>query len=530
MRGLVYLVAMSVKNGFLEVLRKPAKLIPYLILIVFLVGMVVLSNVSRGARAEFFDIAWLRGAFFLFILLFAVISVQKGLSNGNAIFGMEDVNLLFVSPIDSRAGLLYGLVRMTKTAFVTGFFILFQVNSLGPMFGLRFGAVLLLLCGFILACVLLFTLSLVLYSATNGRPARKTAVRLICVAALLPLAVRCLTELVGAADVAAALTDVIRSSVFAWTPVMGWVSAGTVFLLEGEAASGFLFLGLSVAALAALLAYIALSKPDYYEDVLVAAETAFEKKRNLAEGQINTEMSSSAKIRVAGTGIGGAGARAVFYKHLRESFRANRLGLWGLASILTVAGAALFAVFLRNSDGAALPIILQVLMWMQIFMIGTGRGLKELYMPYIYLIPESSFSKIVWSNLEITFKVLVESLLVFGVAGAISGENPLFTAACAAVYVLFSFLLLGVNYLFMRLTGVDLSAGLLLFLYFVAVLLVMLPGLGLGFLALAFVADPWGPLVCLGILAVWELAAGLTCFALSRSVLDCCDMPVVKPR
>ncbi|MDR2354745.1 MAG: putative ABC exporter domain-containing protein [Clostridiales Family XIII bacterium] len=525
MRGLVYLVAMSVKNGFWEILRKPAKLILYVIVIAFMAGMIVLSNVTRRAGAEFLDIAWLQGAFFLLILLFAGISMVKGLSSGDAIFGMNDVNLLFVSPVDSRAILLYGLVRMARTAFLAGFFLLFQGNSLGLAFGLRFGAVLLLMCCFIAALVLLFTLSLVVYSATNGRPARKTAVKLLCAAALLPLAIHCLTRLAGAADLGAALSAVIRSPVFAWTPIAGWTSAGTVFLIEGNAGSGALFLGLIGLTILALIAYIAFSRPDYYEDVLVATETAFEKKRGLAEGQINTEMSSSARVRVTGTGIGGAGARAFFYKHLRESFRANRLGLWGPQSVLIVAGAALLAAFMR-SDG--LFLILQILMWTQVFLIGTGRGLKELYMHYIYLIPESSFSKIVWSNLEIAFKVLVEALFIFGLAGAILGEHPLYTAVFAAVYVLFSFLLLGVNYLSLRFTGADLSTGLLLLIYFLTVLLAMLPGLVLaGVFAFVFSVAPWVPPA---VLAAWELVAALACFALSRGILHSCDMPVIKPQ
>jgi hypothetical protein len=524
-KGLVYLIAMSVKNGFLEVLRKPAKLVLYVIVIAGLTGMIALSNLTRRSSADFLDIAWLQGVFFLLILLFAGISLQKALASGDAIFGMNDVNLLFVSPIDSRAILLYGLLRMARTAFLAGFFVLFQGNSLAATFGLRFGAVLLLMCGFIAALVLLFTLSLVIYSVTNGRPARKRAVKLLCAAALLPLAAFCLTRLAGAADPVAALPGVIRSPVFAFTPVAGWASAGAIFLLEGNAGSGALLFGLIGSAIIVLIAYIALSRPDYYEDVLVASETAFEKKRGIAEGRIDAEMSSSAKVRVTGTGIGGVGARAFFYKHLRESFRANRLGLWGLQSVLIAAGAALLAAFMKSGG---LFMILQVLMWIQLFLIGTGRGMKELYTHYIYLIPESSFSKIVWSNLEIAFKVLVEALFIFGLAGAIMGETPPVTAAFIAAYTLFSLLLIGVNYLSLRFTGADLSTGLLLFIYVLTVLTAMLPGLALAaVLAFVFAAAPWVPPA---VLAAWELIAALACFALSRGILHSCDMPVIKPR
>jgi hypothetical protein len=411
-----------------------------------------------------------------------------------------------------------------------GFCILFQGNTLALTFGLGFGAVLLLLCGFILTLVLLFTLSLVIYSETNGRPARKRVVTLLCVAVLLPLAVCVLARLAGAGDagaVGAVLLDAIRSPVFAWTPIAGWSSAGALSLIAGDMGGGLLFLGPVGLALAALVAYIALSHPDYYEDVLVAAETAFEKRRNLTEGQLNAEMSSSAKVRVVGIGIGGAGARTLFYKHLRESFRANRLGLWGLQSVLTAAGAALLAAFLGDKS---LTVILQILMWMQVFLIGMGRGLKELYMHYVYLIPESSFSKIIWGNLEVAFKTLVEAAVVFGLVCAITGARPLHAVAACAVYVLFSFLLIGVNYISLRFTGADLSTGLLMIVYIVAVLLIMLPGLVIAAAAYVLIAATPGPPIALVVLAAWELAAALACFALSRGILHNCDMPVVKPR
>jgi hypothetical protein len=525
MNGLLYLVAMSVKNALLELPRKPAKLILYIIVIAGIIGLAVLSTVTRANETIFLDIAWLEGIFFLLILMFAVISVQKGLSNGDAIFGMDDVNLLFVSPTDSRPILLYGVVRMTKTALWTGFIILFQSNTLAATFNLGFGGVLLLVFGAVLALILLFVLSLIIYSATNGRPARKRAVKAIFVAFLLPLAIHGLTRLAGAGDMQSALLELIHSPFFAWTPVAGWSSAGAVALLEGDAVRALLFLGLIVLTIAVLIAYIALSNPDYYEDVLVAAETSFEKKRNLAEGRVGVAMSSARKIKVAGTGISGVGARVFFFKHLRESFRTNRFGLLSLRSVLIVIGAGLIAALMK---GESLLWIMQVLMWLQIFMIGTGQGMKELFTHYIYMIPEASFPKIVWSNLEIAFTALIESVLIFGVVCAASGESPLLACASVAAYTLFSLLLIGVNYLSLRWTGADIGVGLLMFLYVIAVILITLPGIILAVFASALIGAPYGNSAGVAVLAVWEGVAALICFALSKGALNTCDMPAVK--
>jgi hypothetical protein len=161
-------------------------------------------------------------------------------------------------------------------------------------------------------------------------------------------------------------------------------------------------------------------------------------------------------------------------------------------------------------------------MWVQIILIGTGRGLKELFSHYIYMIPESSFKKILWSNMEIMARSLLESALIFGVSGALVGARPGYILVCFLTSTLFSLLLLGVNYLLMRFTGADVSAGLLVIFYYLAVALIMLPGIALA--VVAGLALGGGAVAGLLILAAWELAAGLGCFALSQGVLHNCDM------
>ena len=527
MSSLVFLLVKSTKNSFFELLRKPAKLIMWIVFIALIVGLIVLSLFTTREADSFQDIIWLKGILFLLILLFVGIAVQKGLSNGDVIFDMNDVNLLFVSPVNPRLILMYGIVKMAKMSFLAGFFILFQSNSLKMGFGVGFDAVLIVLLGFMLANSLLQVISLLIYTLTNSKPKRKMAVRIIAVAVFLPLIATLGSQLAVTDNPMTALENTMRSPVFSWTPVAGWASEGVIALIAGDLAKGLLFLGIMVLIGALLILYIALSNPDYYEDVLVATETTFEKKRSLSEGQINPEAASTKKIKVAGTGISGLGSNTIFYEHLRESFRANRFGLWGLPSVIMIVSVAIFSSFLPSDAGGGLLIILQTLMWVQIFMIGTGRGLKELYTHYIYLIPDSSFRKIVWNNLEIAFKVLVESVVLFSVSGFIMGETIFLIALSIAVYTLFSFLLLGINYLSMRWTGADISAGLMIMLYMFAVMIIMAPGLAAA-IVLGSMIEGIGVLIGMGVLAGWELLAGLLCFALSKGILHNCDMPVLR--
>jgi len=114
------------------------------------------------------DITYYKGAYFTFFMFFFVSSIASGLSHGSTLFAMEDVNLLFVSPVHPRRILLYGILRAAKTATLFSLFILFQGIFL-RRFGVGIGGMAVLYMGYLLAVVTSRLLSLTIYSVTNGR-------------------------------------------------------------------------------------------------------------------------------------------------------------------------------------------------------------------------------------------------------------------------------------------------------------------------------------------------------------------------
>ena len=525
MNALLYILATSIKNRLLELLRKPIKLVLYVVCIVGMGALVVLPLITGSQSTASMDLIWLKGGFFLLLTMFVVISIKTGLSSGNTMFEMEDVNLLFVSPIKPQSILLYGLVQMAKTAFWAGFFLLFQGSTLRNVFGKGFEAILVLFLCFILNTVLMSIVSLVIYNLTNGRPARKRLVWIITAACFAPLLVYAGVLFLQSGNLAQAAESLLRSPVFSWFPVSGWAAQAATSLIAGELGVGLLFIGVIAVAGGGLVTYLLLGKVDYYEDVLVATETAFEKKRAVAEGQVNLERLSATKTKVSKTGVGGFGASALLYKHLRESTRASALGLMSVPSLFFIAGAGILAFFMRGEGGVTM-LVLQIMVWIQLFLIGTGRGMKELFTHYIYLIPETSFRKIVWSNMEAVAKILLESILIFGVAGVIAGDSPLLVVGGIVVYTLFSLMLLGVNYLSMRWLGTDISEGILIMLYILAVLVLMAPGVVGAIIVGMAIGETLGMAAGFGVVAVWELLVALGCFAFSKGVLHHCDIQV----
>jgi len=530
MNALTFIILKSIKNSLKELKKNPGKLVLYAFVILLLVFIIIMSFININYMETITPIFILNGVIFLFITLFSVLSVSKGLSGGDTIFGMNDVNFLFVSPVSSRKILFYGIIRMAKTAFLAGFFILFQ-SALFNSFGFGYGGVLVTFAGFILSVIVLTIISILIYSVTNGKALRKRFVKIITAAFFLPVIIFLVIKYFETQNIITSLELAVNSSFLSFVPVAGWTAKGVVYFLTGEILKGTFFFGLNILLGTVITVYIILSNPDYYEDVLVATETAYEKLRTISEGNVNAATVTNRKIKVSKTGIPGTGAVSIFGKHMRESFRESRFGFLSLVSVFFIIGAAVASFFVSD-----LLIIMMVLMWTQILLIGTGRGLKETYSHYIYMIPQSSFSKIIWSNMEVFVKTLAESILIFGISGIIiKGMNPAHVLVFILVYTLFSFLLLGVNYFFMRFTKADLTGGLLILIYYIAVMLIMAPGIILAFLSGNFI-DSYsavsgtnaGLYTGLLVLSLWELLAGLFLFTFSKGVLHNCDIQIMK--
>ena len=67
MNCLVFLLVKSAKNSLLELLRKPAKLALWVLVIVGIGGLFVLSLFTQQNATGSHDLIWLQGIFFLSI-------------------------------------------------------------------------------------------------------------------------------------------------------------------------------------------------------------------------------------------------------------------------------------------------------------------------------------------------------------------------------------------------------------------------------------------------------------------------------
>ena len=527
MNSLLFIFTRTIKNQLLELKRKPGKLVLYFALVALMVYVVISNTVIYGGEPESLsDIAWVKGILIVFLMFSVVSSIIQGLAKGNAIFMMEDVNLLFTAPINPRTILMYGMFRTLKAAVLGSLFIVFQIGWLNSAFGVGLSGVLIIYAAFVLVSIVTPILSVTIYSLTNGRPLRKKAAKVLAVLVFLPFVIATVWFIQRAGwDFMAGTLALLDSSISSFTPVAGWAANGAVMLITGQYVAGIVYLGALALFGVLLVIVIYVNNPDYYEDVLVATETFFEKKRAIAEGQINMEAMSDKRIRVKSTGVGGFGASAFFFRHIREAFRASRFGFLGISTPIFIGASAAYALmqtYVFDGDGSLFTILISI-MFLQTFLISVSRGDKELYTHYIYLAPESPLKKVIWSNLELVFKVAIQSLLIFAIAGVIMGEGFSLIIAAIVVNTLFTFVMIGLSLFYLRYAGANIKSGILVMIYYMTIIIVMLPGI-VGAIVAGMFIDGWGLLAALIILSVWELIAGFLCFFFSKGILHNCDI------
>ncbi|MDR0964602.1 MAG: putative ABC exporter domain-containing protein, partial [Clostridium sp.] len=469
MKAILYLLRKGLKNTVLEILHKPAKAVLWGVVLVLMIMMVLLAVFGQKTNTNV-PIEYIKTGLFVGVTLLLVSSVHNGLASGSAIFDMCDVNLLFPSVIDSGTILVYGVLRLAKSSLLMVFVILFQMVNFNNM-GIPPRGVLILCLGAILGMCLFQIVTLIIYTFTNSRPKRKRVVKILTTLIFVPIFVVFASIAYRQGLSLGVLKPLVASPVYTWTPFVGWVSGGIAELIFGSTSLGILLFAILVVSIVLCTWVIIKSTPDYYEDVLVATETAFERKRSLTEGNINAlRMDKNKRHKVRGEGIGGIGAAAFFNKHLREAFRTNRLGLWGVGSIVSILCGCVFAFILRDKGLFAILATLGFLMYMGMLTTGGDAAILELFQPFIYLVPQAPLSKIIWCCVETLLKKLGEGLVLFVAIGLISDVDLGISLLCAFIYVMYSLLTIGINFFCLRFTGQEGRAGLVVMLYMFAII------------------------------------------------------------
>ena len=507
----------------------------YILLVVLLVNSVISTALTPQADlGGFLDLRILHGAYLGILLLFTVPILLNALQKGTTFFGMSDVNLLFVSPISPKKILAYGLMKQMGRTLLMMFFFLFYGAMMAQTFGIVWTDTLALVVG---AAVTLFSvqvLSLLLYNFTNGNPARVRTAKAILYVYLAAIAGIILLEFTEGGSNMEALLAAVSSPKLEYLPLLGWIKGACFAFIAGNLAQAGLFAGLTVLAVAACVLVFVRGNVDYFEDVLQSTETAQEQRDALKKaadsGMMTTNNGKKRKYKVRTTGIRhGWGANAFFYKHLCEARRRSRIPFLDANTIILVLvnlGMAFLLSNIWSEEGDVMPAGLMMIIgaafscYILFFLNATGAWMQELMKPYIYLVPASGFTKLVWAAMSTMLKPVVDGVIVFAILGIYAQANPLTVLLCILVYASMGVLYIAGSVLSDRILGTVANKGLIMILYMLILLLLVLPGVGISLVLLLTMGD-FLPAIVIGMpVVLWNLAVSAGVFALCRNNLE----------
>ncbi len=524
MKALVYLVLTNIKNSIKELKKHPAKLILILFFVAILGFTIWAGNSNQQSQTIPGNIRELyAGVFVLFTMLF-IMNIMSGFSSGASFFSMADVNILFLTPISTKKILFYGLIRQMSQSFLIGFFLFFQYSWLHGRYGIGMFGLFAILVGFAFTIFCAQLTSMVIYSFTNNNEKLKKILKTCIIAATLIIAVILAKDaLFTSANKFIILINSINSTWVSFIPAVGWIKAITVSMISLD----FIQLGL---ALAATIVYIIIFTTlivkynvDFYEDVLQATEivqTAITAKK---EGRI---PDTPKKVKLGKTGIDkGHGSNVFFYKHMLENRRSGGLFI-DKVSIIYMIISVIFAFIFKGIEDidSKLLTVFGFSTYMQVFSISFGRWVKELLLPYVYMIPEPAFKKLINVIKESILKIIFEAIIMFVVIGLILKAPALEIILCIIARIGFGILFIAGNILIERVLGSLTSKTLIMFLYFFIMIIIAVPGFIIGLLvSFAIKAIPQ-MVTILGLTFIWNVLISSLIIFLCRDILNCAEL------
>lgn len=476
MTALWYLLRTRIKNRLVSMLKSPGSLIGIVVMLALVVFLVATTGQNELVVEELRDISELHAGIWAVLTLIFVLNVKNGLGKGQSLFTMPDVNLLFTSPVSNRRILIYGLVQQMGTSLLAGLFLIYQYGWMRNLYGVGMGFILFLVLAYAATVFCAQLTAMVVYVYTSGHEKRKKAVMwtlvAVCVAAVGYVLYH---ALIGQQDLIGSIVSATNGLPLALFPVSGWLTQFVVGATGGNWVLAIAMAAVVVVYIAGMTRWMTSTQADYYEDVLQATERTFSAITSAKQGKAAEALPEN--IRVGKEGLrAGHGASAFYYKLRLESRRA-RVFILDPMSLIMLAMALVFAFFMRNMGGIYAAFIFAT--YLQFFTVSTGRWVRELLLPYVYLVPDSAFKKLLYCLMDTFQRQAVEAILMavgmFFILGLTPLEAICFAIARLSFGILFTAGLLLVERLF---SGVR-AKWLVMIVMILCELLLAVPGIAL---------------------------------------------------
>lgn len=491
MFALKYLLVTNLKNRIKDLKHNKNKLFFYIIMIALFGFILFTGGKDKNVGGQNIDILY-AVCFALNGMMFYLMA-KSGFTVGTTFFNMADVNYAFMSPLRPQSILYYGIIKQMASSLLAGLFILFQYATLHSAFGFNIGDIFILLVGYCFAIFSGQITALLIYSSVSNNEKTQKIVKYLFNGVFIALIAYVGIKALAKGDVVNSLVEIANQDFMNYIPVAGWTNIffrgvyGEEVLIQNI----ILGLGLNVAYVGLIIFIIARRNLDFYEDVLQSTEKTTS-AINSAKEHRQPEMVKNVKVGKKGIKKG-FGANTFFYKHMLEERRISFIFVNKLTIILSIG--IMIATYFFKGDSEFFYGVFGFSLYILLLTIGTGRWARELNKPFIYMLPEPAFKRLIYVSAENILKIFLDGIILFVPVSLMMGQSPIVTVTAIISYFGFGMILMSVNFLVDRILGSVSGKMVMMLFYFIMVIIISAPGMVLGIFISTSVITSGGPAV-----------------------------------
>lgn len=417
------------------------------------------------------------------VLMIGFILYNSFLSRDTGILTMADANFLFTGPFERRTVLAYLLISTAPASILTGFFMCFYLPYLlGPALTVPKFLVVLLLISLLFSCIYLSYYYM--YIVDAEKPGLKKKIKKIFMAFMGVLVLAFVLLLFNTGfNVKDTAQKFFTHDWYNWVPLFGWTKWAINSLITGNMILGFLP-ATALLVIANLVLCIALYnvKSDFYEKTLEDSVT-LQKVLDDVKTNGGADARSLAKLKNKAASVRFKhGAAAIYSRQILES---NKLSFISQCRDVFM---GLFYVAIGAIFGLDFSFVLTMVGFGALSMSLNDSWHRDFKKPYVFLIPDSSFRKVIYSVLPGLRKTIIGGSITITVAALVYKITPVNFISFLLVFVSFVILFIFAEVLTYRLIGPSSNAMAVTFMRMLFAIGTCIPAFAI-FIILAIVSN-----------------------------------------
>lgn len=411
----LYLIVTTYKNTFKKWLRNPLKFLGVLIWMGFILwGFMQYPELLSG-----FGIVTPQG----FVALLSIFNIYMSgpslltyFKRKGIVFTHADVNLVFPTPISPKSALIYGLSKtmIVNILFTIAMFVVGVVGFHIPILS----AILYYGLSLLIGDVGEYALATIFYGSEtlsdNFKKAIRYGVYALMMVVLLWVSITFMNEGISKEVV----YDILGHPIILLIPLIGWKIGLAHFVILGYTPIRLISTLCFVFGSLALFVYAKTMKMrgDYYEDALTFADDyqiALDKSSKGGLGFVGKKE----KVKKTKTVLKGAGASAIFYKHVLEFTKKHHFPI-RYRDLLVLMVGCILAYFMKVEPFENMKAIMPLaLMGFQLYFKNIFSQILQWHYDFdhylIYLIPDSNLKKVFYATLITHLTGLIQTVFLF---------------------------------------------------------------------------------------------------------------------